>query len=125
MAEPRLSFSPSRFSEGAFNNFRKKVNRAVDETNVIVKVFPILEGNSDVLSNMKRTFANLVPLTNGTIVNAQSDFYYGVRPDQLDPYVQKELKSYIIPSINDRAPMLTNNFIEGKGFIGTRAMTKR
>jgi hypothetical protein len=74
---------------------------------------------------MKRTFANLVPLTDGTIVNAQPDFYYGARPDQLDPHIQKELKSYIVPSVNDRAPMLPNNFLEVKGPDGSAAVAKR
>jgi len=87
LAELRPSLSPSRFFEGVFNDFRKKANRAVDKINVMAKIFPILEGNSDVPSNIKRTFVNLAPLTDGTIVDAQPDFYYGVCPDQLDPHV--------------------------------------
>jgi hypothetical protein len=125
LAESRLSLSPSRFFEGAFNDFRKKANRAVNEADVMAKAFPILEGNSNVPSNMKRTFANLAPLTDGTIVDVQPDFYYSARPDQLDPRVQKALNSYIIPSANDRALILPNNFIEGKGPGGTRAVADR
>jgi hypothetical protein len=84
-----------------------------------------LEGNSDVPSGIKRTFANLAALTDGTLVDAQPDFYYGARPDQLDPHVQKELKAYIVPSVNDRAPILSNYFTKGKGPDGTRAIAKR
>jgi hypothetical protein len=81
LTELKPSLSPSRFFKGAFNNFRKKANRAINEVDVIAKAFPILKDNNDVPFNMKRTFANLVSLTDGTIVDAQPDFYYGARPD--------------------------------------------
>ena len=61
----------------------------------MAKIFPILKNDNDFSSDMKRTFANLAPLTDNIIVNAQPDFYYSARPDQLDPYIQKKLKSYI------------------------------
>jgi hypothetical protein len=125
MAEPRPSLSPSRFSDGAFERFVDKTTEALDEADVMTKAFPILEGDSDLPSGIKRTFGNLAALTDGTIVDAQPDFYYGARPDQLDPRVQKELNSYIVPSVNDRAPMLPNNFTEGKGPGGTWAVVKR
>jgi hypothetical protein len=102
-----------------------KTTEALNEADVMTKAFPILEGNSGLPSGIKRTFGNLAALTDNTIVDAQPDFYYGVRPDQLDPHVQKKLKSYIVFSVNDRAPMLPNNFTEKKGPTGTRAVTDR
>ncbi|KAH0547705.1 hypothetical protein FGG08_000194 [Glutinoglossum americanum] len=123
LAEPRPSLSPSQFSEGAFNDFRKKANRAVNKADVMAKAFLIPEGNSDVPSGIKRTFTNLAALTDGAIVDVQPDSYYGARPDQLDPRVQEDLNSYIIPSANDRVPILPNNFTEGKGPGGTFSFT--
>ena len=69
MAELRPSLSPSRFFEGVFNDFRKKANRAVDKINVMAKAFPILEDDNNFSSGMKRTFVNLIPLTDGIIVD--------------------------------------------------------
>ena len=91
----------------------------------MAKAFPILEDDNNFSSGMKRTFVNLIPLTDGIIVDVQSDFYYSARPDQLDPYIQKELKLYIVPLVNDKTPMLPNNFTEGKGPTSTRAVVKR
>jgi hypothetical protein len=91
----------------------------------MAKAFPILEGNNDVPSGIKRTFANLAALTDSSLVNVQPDFYYSARPDQLDPRVQKKLSSYIVPLANDRAPILPNNFTEEKGLGDTRAITDR
>jgi hypothetical protein len=125
ITQPRPSLSPSRFSDGAFKAYVNRTNRAVNKADVIAKAFPILKSNNNVPSSIKRTFANLAALTDGTFINAQPDFYYNVSPDQLDPHVQKKLKSYIVPSVNDRASMLPNNFTEGKGPGGTRAVTKR
>jgi hypothetical protein len=70
LTELRLFLSPFRFSERAFNNFKKKVNRAINKINVIAKAFPILEDNNDVPFGIKRTFANLAALTDDTLVNA-------------------------------------------------------
>jgi hypothetical protein len=125
MTQPRPSLSPSRFSNGAFEAYVDQTNQAVDKADVITKTFPILEGDTDMPSGINRTFGKLTALTDGTIVDAQPDFYYGARPDQLDPRVQKELNSYIIPSVNDKAPMLPNNFTEVKGPGGTQAVVKR
>jgi hypothetical protein len=70
LAKLRLSHSPFRFSEKIFNDFRKKANRAVDKTDVMAKAFPILKNDSDFPFGIKRTFANLIPLTDSIIVDA-------------------------------------------------------
>ena len=81
MTQRRSSLSPSRFSDGAFKTYVNRTNGAIDEADVMAKAFPILEGDSDLPSGIKRTFGNLAALTDGTIVDAQPDFYYGARPD--------------------------------------------
>ncbi|KAK5260842.1 hypothetical protein LTR40_003359 [Exophiala xenobiotica] len=125
MRQPRPSLSPSRFSDGAFEAYVQQNNEAIDEAGVMAKVFPILEGNSGMLSGIKRTFSSLAPLTDGTIVAAQPDVYDGARSDQLNQRVQDDLKPYIVPSSNDHAPILPNNFTELKGPTGTMAVVKR
>jgi hypothetical protein len=91
----------------------------------MTKIFPILENDSDLPFNIKRTFGNLAVLTDGIIIDAQPDFYYNARPDQLDPFIQKKLNSYIIFLMNDRTSILFNNFTEGKGSGGIRVMADR
>jgi hypothetical protein len=100
-------------------------NETIDEAGVMAKVFPILEGNSGMLSGIKRTFSTLAPLTDGTIVAAQPDVYDGACSDQINQRVQDDLKPYIVPSSNDHAPVLPNNFTELKGPTGTMAVVKR
>lgn len=98
---------------------------ALDEADVMANAFPIMRGQSDIPSGIKRTFGNLAVPMDGTLVDAQPDFYYGARPDQLDSRVQEKLNSYIVPSVNDRAPVLRNNFTKGKGPGGTWAVAGR
>ncbi|KAL9615693.1 MAG: hypothetical protein Q9160_009334 [Pyrenula sp. 1 TL-2023] len=125
MIQPRPSLSPSQFSDSAFERFVDKTTDAVDEADMIENVFPILKGESDIPSGSKITFANLVPLTDGTIVDDQPDYYHGARASQLHPRVHKDLNTYIIPSRNDRAPVLPNNFTEWKGPGRSRAVVRR
>ncbi|MCJ1246639.1 hypothetical protein MMC30_003848 [Trapelia coarctata] len=125
MAQPRPSLSPSQFSDGAFDKFVEKSTDALNETEVMTNAFPIMAGESDIPSAIKRTFGNMASLTDGTIVDAEPDFYYGARPEQLNPRVREELNSYIIPSTNQSVPMLPNYFAEGKGPTGTRAVADR
>lgn len=125
LAQPRPSLSPSRFSDGAFSDFRRKSNRALNEPEVMTNAFPIIRGDSNIPSGINRTFGNLAPMTDGTIVDAQPDFYYGAQPQQLDSRVRQTLSSYVVPSTNPNAPIAANNFTEGKGPGGTAAVVKR
>ena len=103
----------------------QQTDEAIDEAGVMAKVFPILEGNSGMRYGSKRTFSNLAPLTDGTIVDATPDIYYGADPKQPNRRVQNDLEPYIIPSSNDRALILPNNFTELKGPDGTMAVANR
>ncbi|KAL9116098.1 MAG: hypothetical protein Q9227_000467 [Pyrenula ochraceoflavens] len=125
MSRPRTSLSTSHFSERAFNEYKRQVDRAIDEAAIVANALPTLQGANKLPSAMKRRFQNLIPLTNGVLVDAQPDHYVGARPEQLDTAVQQKLSSYIVPSTNSRAPILPNNFTEAKGPSGTRAVLKR
>lgn len=125
LAQPRPSLSPSRFSDGAFERFVDKNTEALNEPEVMTNAFPIIRGDSNIPSGINRMFGNLAPLTDGTIVDPQPDFYYGAHPQQLDPSVRTQLSSYVVPSTNPNAPIAANNFTEGKGPGGTAAVVKR
>jgi hypothetical protein len=125
LLQPRPSLSRSQFSDGAFQDFSHRVDQVTDGPGVTARAFPILEGDSDMPSGRKKPFGNLVALTDGTIVNAQPDIYYGARPDQPNESVHKGLNSYIIPTTDDKAPILPNNFAELMGPDGTWAVAKR
>ncbi|KAL9105853.1 MAG: hypothetical protein Q9227_009016 [Pyrenula ochraceoflavens] len=125
ITQQRPSLSSSQFLDGAFEAYVDQTNRVVDEADVMARVFPILEGKHNVSSGFKRTFTSLTPLTDGTIIDAQPDVHYGAHPDQLAHCIRNNLNSYIIPSGNDRAPILPNDFTEVKGPGGTQAVVKR
>ena len=69
-------------------------------------------------------FTNLDALTDGTLVPVNPDIYYGARPQQLDRRVRDELSGYIIPSIQDDLPIVTNFFLAAKGPDGRAAVAK-
>ncbi len=125
MRRRRASLSPSRSSDVAFEAYVEQTYEAIDQAGVIEKAFPIPKGNSGMLSGSKRTFSRLAPLTGGTIGDARPDFYYGARPDQANQRVQDDLNPYIIPSGNDSAPILPNNFTELFGPDENPAVVRR
>jgi hypothetical protein len=123
MTQPRPSLSPSRFSDGAFEAFVDQTIRALNEKGISGPPFQTLVGNDYTPNDLP--FGNLAPLTDGTIVNAQPDYYEGARPEQLDRRIRNELGPYIVPSTNHCAPIAPNFFTEGKGPDGSRAVVKR
>ena len=125
LAQRRPSLSPSEFSDGAFDTFVDQNTQSLNETEVTTNVFPIIQGHSIIPSAMKRTFGNLAPLTDGSIVNAQPDVYCGATPQQLDARVRQDLGSYVVPSTNLSVPILPNHFTERKGPKSTISVAKR
>jgi hypothetical protein len=59
------------------------------------------------------------PLTDGTIVPANPDLFYGARPKQLDRRIRDKFSSYIIPSTMEDKPMAPNFYLEVKGPDGS------
>ncbi|EEU47066.1 uncharacterized protein NECHADRAFT_18627, partial [Fusarium vanettenii 77-13-4] len=70
-------------------------------------------------------FANLEPLTDGTIVAPKPDIYYGAYPDQLARSARNELAGHVVPSIMEDRPMVPNAFLEVKGPNDTPAEAAR
>ncbi|KAF5020097.1 hypothetical protein F66182_7885 [Fusarium sp. NRRL 66182] len=126
-SRPRASLSPSRFTNDDFRRFKRADTHATKESQVVSKVIPFIEGNirdsKCTASNI--TFTNLDPLTDGTLVAAKPDTYYGARPEQLDRRVRRELGGHIIPSPQHDLPIAPNMFVEVKGPDGSAALAKR
>jgi len=125
LKEPRLSLSPSRFSDEAFDTFVRTNSRALNEDAVMGDVFPVIQGTARIPSAKNLVFGNLEPLTHGNLVDAKPDFYDGARPAQIDLRIREELGSYIIPATQGQAPALPNIFTEAKGPDGSAAVAKR
>uniref|UniRef100_A0A8H7NNY8 Uncharacterized protein n=1 Tax=Bionectria ochroleuca TaxID=29856 RepID=A0A8H7NNY8_BIOOC len=117
----RPSLSPSLFSSTNFDTFRARNFAAKNEAAVLRAVIPTITGpiEADPLCLPNAQFAKLKPLTDGTIVPAKPDFYYGADPKDLDRSIRDELAGDIIPSAWEDRPMVPNFFLEVKGPKGT------
>jgi hypothetical protein len=126
-ARHRASLSPSQFSSDDFRKFTRVDTHAAKEAQVMSKVIPIIEGDvrdskstaSDVI------FASLEPLTDGTLMPAMPDLYYGARPEQLDRKVRQDLERYIIPSTQHDLPIIPTFSLEAKGSDGSLSVATR
>jgi hypothetical protein len=123
----RASLSPSKFSDGAHEEFVQADADAKKEDQVTKSVIPIIEGrirDAKCVSG-KIPFRNLAPLTDGTLVPGNPDLYYGARPEQLNRRVRDDLSNQIIPSTQDDLPIAPNFFLAAKGPDGSLAVAGR
>ncbi|KAH7115644.1 hypothetical protein EDB81DRAFT_668902 [Dactylonectria macrodidyma] len=127
LEQPRASLSPSRFSKEDFRKFKRADAHATKESRVTASVIPIIEGDPGdtkcVASDVP--FTNLDHLTDGSLVCAKPDLYYGARPEQLHRKVREELSNLIVPSTQDDLPVAPNNFVEVKGPDGSLSVATR
>jgi hypothetical protein len=124
LGQPRPSLSPSVFSREKFLDFKRMNHEAKTEAVVRSKVFPIIEGNTNIPSGQDEVFNHVQPLASG-ISNAKPDYYYGSRPTELDSRVRRDLAPYIIPCTDTSRPLLANHFTELKGPDGRASEMKR
>jgi hypothetical protein len=118
--------SASHFSNEDFRKFKRADTNAAKETQVVRNVIASIEGNiEDGCVSGDVPFTNLHHLTDGTLVAANPDVYYGARPEQLDRKVRRELDGYIVPSTQHDLPIAPNFFLEVKGLEGFPAVAKR
>ncbi|CAH0049026.1 unnamed protein product [Clonostachys solani] len=127
LARPRPSLSQSMFPPTSFSTFQAKDMAAKSEAAVLRNVIPTITGSdqADHLCCQNTLFGNLKPLTDGTIVTAKPDIYYGADPKDLDRSIRDELAGHIIPSTSQDRPMAPNFFLEVKGPGGNQAVTTR
>ena len=114
LSQRRPSLAPPHFTTSDFRAFRRKNRQAINEDAVMRDVIPIIAGNSDIPSTQNLLYTRLDSITNGTTVNAQPDFYDGARLNDVDKQVQKDLRSFIIPTGHRTAPVAPNFFLEVK-----------
>jgi hypothetical protein len=127
LAQPRPSFSPSKFLEGAFEQFIQADADAFKEKQVAESVIPIVEGR---VADAKCVaggipFRNLDHLTDGTLVLGNPDRYYGAGPERLDRRVCVELEGHIVPSTQHDLLVVPNFFLAAKGPDGSAAVAAR
>ncbi|KAJ4180947.1 hypothetical protein NW759_017218, partial [Fusarium solani] len=127
LEKPRASLSPSRFSKDDFKRFRRADDHATKESRVTASVIPIIEGDPGdrrcVASDVQ--FSNLEHLTDGSLVCAKPDLYYGARPEQLHRAAREDLSNLIVPSPQEDLPVVPNNFVEVKGPDGSSSGVTR
>ena len=127
LIQRRRSLSPSRFNNDDFRKFKRANTLAYNEDPVRAEVVSMIEG--DDFGDPKccggdYRFANLAPLTDGSLASATPDRFYGARPEQLNREIREEIGSLIVPSKDDR-PIAPNFFLEAKGLRGTLAVAER
>ena len=127
LAKPRPSLSPSRFTDDDFRRFKRADTHAVKESLVVSRVIPAIEGDigDSRCAASEVPFTNLDHLTDGTLVPAKPDLYYGARPEQLNRQVRRDLDGSIVPSSQHDLPIAPNMFVEVKGPDGSAAVAKR
>lgn len=125
LARPRPSLSPSRFSEGAFEEFQQKNEDVIDEGEVMRDVLPTIYGDADIPHKQDLLFTRLESITDKTTVDAKPDFYDGAPLGSIDKQVREDLSPYIIPTAHRTAPVAPNFFIEAKAPNGGADVAKR
>ncbi|OAA63584.1 hypothetical protein SPI_03747 [Niveomyces insectorum RCEF 264] len=128
LSQPHSSLSLATFSEADFQRFCYNNDLATLEQDVVATVIPAILGVGDAggaaassaVRNMP--FGNMLPLTDGTIVAAKPDFYYGAPPEALAKAVRTALDGYIMPSTIQGRPLVPNFFLKVKGPHGLGAV---
>lgn len=123
---PRASLSPSRFSEAAFKEFKRRNRQAVNEASAMADVIPIIagEGRMNYRSVTDAPFTNMSPILEDVTV-PKPDMYDGARPEQIDRRVRHSLGSYIVPSKKTNYPAAPNFYLEGKSAAGRADVAMR
>lgn len=106
---------PSESYDAQFLEFTRLVTKAVNEQDVMRKIFPLIEGSCNYDTSGHHEFSNLEDLTNGNIAKASPDVYDGADYREVDEEILKELSTFIKPLKNTKTPVLPNFFAEIKG----------
>ncbi|KAI9803830.1 MAG: hypothetical protein M1825_001710 [Sarcosagium campestre] len=127
LTQPRRSLSPSKFTNERFREFKKADAHAAKERPVTDSVIPIIEGRVRDRRCVSGAipWTNLDALTDGTLVSANPDRYYGARPEQLDRRIRDQLSKKIVPSTQHDLPMLPNFLLAAKGPGGDLTVAER
>jgi hypothetical protein len=127
MTRYRASLSPSRFTDGAHEEFAQADADANKEDQVTNHVVPMIQGkilDAECVSG-KTPFKNLSPLTDGSLTPGNPDLYIGARPERLNRRIREDLSNQIEPSTHDDFPIAPNFFLAAKDPDGTLAVAGR
>ncbi|KAM4063710.1 hypothetical protein HRG_012505 [Hirsutella rhossiliensis] len=113
----RASLSPSRFSESAYRDFKRK-NKTNSEGTVMRSLVPIIAGTADIPNEGHLPFTNLESLTKEATVKAVPDFFDGAHPETVNREVSRALSQMIIPTKLSGVPAAPNFFLEAKASKG-------
>lgn len=113
--QPRLPLIPPGSYAVQYRAFQE-AEEALNECEVMRKVFPLLAGSSTSFSSSgSHSFRNLENLINGTIVDVKPDIYDRADPNQIDQGILAELDLFIRPLAGLKTPAVPNFFAEFKG----------
>ncbi|KAI0399450.1 hypothetical protein F4802DRAFT_37074 [Xylaria palmicola] len=126
----RPSLPPSRFSESAFQNFKKQNRQAVFENDVMADVIPVICGDTDIPNKRNVLFTELKAITTADLVKPKPDFFDGAHLQNIDEQIRdkddhQSLYSSITPSKHPSIPVAPNFFLEAKGPDGSAAVAQR
>lgn len=126
LLQSRSSLLSEVLTNEDFREFKRADARVSKEHPVMTSVIPLINGKGDPrCTGEDYLFANLAHLTDGTLVYAKPDKFFGARPEELEREVRIELGKYIIPTTQDDLPILPNFFLEAKGPDGSLAVLMR
>lgn len=123
LGRSRRSFSPSRFSERDLQELQDADAQPCDS--VLVSESTRIHKGVGVYAQGGCRFANLAPLTDGTLSAIKPSHFFGSRREELHRQIQQQLGHEIDPSDDDRRPIVPNFFLEARGndvpvFVATR-----
>jgi hypothetical protein len=128
LAQRRPSLSPSRFSEGKYQEFIRADEQAFDEDAVKDSVLPVMLRAMATSDEAQKNiwFTNIDPIV-PSISQAKPDYYYGTRPEQIHSDIRnnEQLNKHIIPSNHTHLPAVPNFSLEAKGPDGSLAEALR
>lgn len=122
LAARRPSFSPSRFDDTAFNDFKLKA-RVQSESSVMAKAIPIIAGNASISNEHNLNFTNAETMTGD--LTPTPDFFDGAPPDALHRCLREDLSKLVVPTKHANVPVTPNFFLEAKSFKGDAAVAQR
>ena len=125
LAKPRPSLPPSPSSNGPDDSFLQAVEDVKTEPQVMSQVFPKIVGSKRLPSGENLVLGNLDPLTDGSLVDVQPDYYEGSRPGPPDRRIRARARRFFVPSTHEDAPFLPNFFGEAKTSAGKFAVARR
>lgn len=123
----RASLSPDRFTEQDFDTLRTNHELVKNETEVVAHIVSKITGplQRQHPSSADTVFGNLDVLTDGTIVRAKPDLYYGANLVEVNRSVLAQLDKHISPSTQAEHSLAPNFFVEAKGPDGRSSVLQK